>query len=393
MDTHTEVAVIGGGIIGCAVAYYAAKEGFSVTVIEKDELAGGTSSRCDGNILSIDKDPGFDSQMSLQSQRLVDELNQELDLSFEYRQPGSILVCESDEEMEAAERWVAQQKEAGLPFRMLDRSDLRQESYYFADDLLGGLECQTDATVNPYLLTYALFDGAAKYGAKLMKYTAVKNVTQEKETESFAIETSNGKVSAKKVVNAAGVWAPLIGEMLGINIPIYPRKGHILVVSRQMPVSPRKVMEFGYLISKFGGERKVDEDIQKYGIALVFEPTESQNFLVGSSREFAGFDTKVDMAITRLVAKRCIRFYPKMKYMNIIRTYAGLRPWTEDHLPIVSSVKDIPGFYIAAGHEGDGIGLSAITGKVISEMMADKQTSIPTDVLRYNRFETNEVKQ
>ena len=386
MNVHTEVAVIGGGIIGCAIAYYVAKNGFDITVIERGELASGTSSRCDGNILAIDKDPGFDSQMSLKSQQLVHELNEELPISFEYRAPGSILVCETEEEMEAAEKWVYQQKEAGLPFRMLDRSDLRQESQYFADDLPGGLECETDSTVNPYMLTYALFQGAKLYGAKLLKHTEVVNIHRTRTTDSFSIETNNGTVTAKKVINAAGVWSPEIGRMLGVTIPIKPRKGHIIVASRQMPVSPRKVMEFGYLMSKFGGKRKVDPEIDAYGVALVFEPTMSQNFLIGSSREFVGFDTTVDWNVARCMARRCIRFYPKIKDMSFIRIYAGLRPWTEDHLPIVSHVDEVPGFYIAAGHEGDGISLAAITGKVISEMIAEQETSIPVDPLRYDRF-------
>ena len=135
---HTQVAIIGGGIVGCSVAYYTAKAGFEVTIIEKSELASGTSSHCDGNILAIDKEPGFDSKVSLLSQKLVHELTEELPLSFEYRQPGSILVCETEDEMEAAKQWVNRQKREGLPFRMLDRTDLRNETKYFADDLLGG---------------------------------------------------------------------------------------------------------------------------------------------------------------------------------------------------------------------------------------------------------------
>lgn len=140
--------------------------------------------------------------------------------------------------------------------------------------------------------------------------------------------------------------------MLGLSIPIKPRKGHIIVASRQEQIGLRKVMEFGYLISKFGGERRVDPLTEKYGVALVFEPTESQNFLIGSSREFVGFNTKVEHEVIQCIARRAIRFYPKMADMMMIRTYAGLRPYTEDHLPIVSRVDEIPNFYIAAGHEG-----------------------------------------
>lgn len=382
---HCDVLIIGGGIIGCSIAYYTSKYGRDVTIIEKGEFVSGTSSRCDGNILAIDKDPGFDSQMSLVSQKLVTDLSEELEHSFEYRAPGSILVCESDEEVEAAQQWVNRQKEAGLPFRMLDRQDIREESPFFADDLLGGLECATDSTVNPYLLAFSLLSEAQKFGAKAFKQTEVKSM--EIETDgSFVVETTNGTFTAKQVVNAAGVWAPKIGQMLNINIPIEPRKGHIIVASRQQHVGCRKVMEFGYLISKFGGKRKVDALTEKYGVALVFEPTESQNFLIGSSREFVGFHTRINNEVIKCIANRAIRFYPKMADMMVIRSYAGLRPWTEDHLPIISRVEHIPNYFIAAGHEGDGISLAAVTGKVIEELLNEKETIIPIEPLRLSRF-------
>lgn len=382
---HRDVVVIGGGIMGAAIAYYGAKAGLDITVLEKNELASGTSSRCDGNILAIDKDPGFDSQMSLKSQQLVHQLNQELDISFEYRNPGSILVCENDKEMEAANKWVRQQQEAGLDFRMLNREDLRNESKYFADDLYGGLECKTDSTVNPYMLTFSMFHSAKKLGVKIHQNTEVTNLKVEANGE-FTIETTNEVFTAKKVVNACGVWAPVIGKMLDVEVPIIPRKGQLIVASRQQPVGLRKVMEFGYLISKFGGERVVDPITEKYGVALVFEPTESQNFLIGSSREFGGFTTKVNHEVTKTIARRAVRFYPKIADMTVIRTYAGLRPWTEDHLPIISEVEEIPGFYIAAGHEGDGISLAAVTGKLIEEMLNETATSIPIEPLRLSRF-------
>ncbi|MCY8235323.1 NAD(P)/FAD-dependent oxidoreductase [Priestia endophytica] len=388
---HRDVVVIGGGIIGSSIAYYCSKSGLDVTVLEKNELASGTTSKCDGNILAIDKDPGFDSQMSLKSQQLVYELNDELEIPFEYRNPGSILVCENDMEMEAAQKWVQQQQEAGLDFRMLDREDLRNESSYFADDLPGGLECRTDSIINPYMLTYSMIQRAKQFGARIHTNTEVKNLYRNREHQ-FIIETNKETFTANKVVNACGVWAPFIGEMLDVDISIKPRKGHVIVASRQQPVGLRNVMEFGYLISKFGGERKVDPLTDKYGIALVFEPTQSQNFLIGSSRQFNGYDTKVDYEIIKNIARRALRFYPKIANMTVIRTYAGLRPWTADHLPIISQVEEMPGFYIAAGHEGDGISLAAITGKLIEEMINETHTSIPIDPLRYNRFKINAMK-
>ena len=112
IKTHCDVVVIGGGIIGAAIAYYGSKSGLDITLLEKGDIASGTSSKCDGDILAVDKDPGFDSKMSFESQKLVKELSSELDIPFEYRSPGSVLVCENEVELEAAERWVNQQQQA-----------------------------------------------------------------------------------------------------------------------------------------------------------------------------------------------------------------------------------------------------------------------------------------
>ena len=381
---YTDVAIIGGGIVGSAIAYYVAKAGIDCTIIEKNDIASGTSSRCDGNITIVDKDPGFDSEMSLKSQELTVDLTEELDLPFEYRKHGSILVCDNDIEMEAAANWVKIQNENGLKFNLLDPKDIRSESPFFAEDIPGGLECETDSLINPYLFCYSLIDKAKQHGLKVMTQAEVTNMSHD---EDYTIETTNGTVVAKRVVNAAGVWAPFIGEMLGINIPIIPRKGHILVGSRQQPVMMRNVMEFGYLMNKFGRDRIADEDVAKYGVALVLEPTDSQNFLIGSSRQFVGYDETVDINVVKTVAKRAIRFFPKMEDFNMIRAYTGFRPFTEDHLPIVSEVDNMPGYFIAAGHEGDGISLATVTGKLVEELLQGKtDTIIPTEPLEFNRF-------
>lgn len=384
VKSHAEVAIIGGGIIGCAIAYYLTKAGIDCVIIEKNDIASGTSSRCDGNITIVDKDPGFDSLMSLKSQELTVDLQDELDLPFEYRALGSLLVCDNDSEMEAAKQWVDIQNAAGLKFNLLDREDLRQESPYFADDIPGGLECKTDSLINPYLFCYSLIEKAKQYGLKVQTKSEVTAITKK---EDFTIETTKGSFTAKKVVNAAGVWAPFIGEMLDIDIPIIPRKGHIIVGARQQPIMMRNVMEFGYLMNKFGRDRIVDERTERHGVALVLEPTESQNFLIGSSRQFVGYDGRIDMNVVETMARRALRFYPTMDDFTLIRTYTGFRPWTEDHLPIVSAVDEIPGFYIAAGHEGDGISLATVTGKLVEEIISGKsETVIPTEPLRFNRF-------
>ena len=147
--------------------------------------------------------------------------------------------------------------------------------------------------------------------------------------------------------------------------------------------------EFRCIIVKLQNKKdnqNIDPKLENLGIAFVFEPTLSNNFLIGSSRAFVGFDTHVSIEVMQGLAERAIRFFPAMKDIHVIRAYAGLRPYVEDHMPIISKVDEVPSFYIAAGHEGDGIGLSPLTGKLISQMITGEETILPIDTLSINRF-------
>lgn len=386
-----DVLVIGGGIIGASIAYYTSKKGLEVGLLEANTIASGTSSKCDGNVLLIDKEPGFDSNMAIKSQALIKELSNELEMKFEYRHPGSVFLCANDEELEQAYDWVDHHNRVNGElqfFNKLTKEDLKNDSKYFSDHLTGGIECTNDSTVNPYMLAFSLVHQAKKNHADIFEKTPVTSVHHSADG-TFKIVSGTREFKARKVINAAGVYAPEISKHLDIDLPIIPRKGHILVSSRTELMGTRKIQEFGYLMTKFGKKRVADEEMNEYGIALVHEPTESQNFLIGSSREFVGLDTTVNHHVIKLIAKRAIEFFPEMKYTNIIRSYAGVRPWTPDHLPIISE-SDIPGFYIAAGHEGDGIGLSAITGKWISEMVTDelKDDISPLSLERFREVTT-----
>src|SRR5699024_960913 len=255
--------------------------------------------------------PGFDSHMSWVSQELLADLKDKLEIPYEYRAHGSILVCDNDDEMQAAVDWVKTQNENGLKFNVLDEKDIRNESPFFADDIPGGLESETDSLINPYLFCYSIIDKAQRdYGLDVKTHAEVTNITHEADGE-FVIETTNGQVRSKKVVNAAGAWAPFIGEMVGIDIPIIPRKGNIIVGSREESVMMRNMMEFGYLMNKFGRERIADERTATHGVATVMEPTEQQNFLLGSSRQFVGYDSSIDIQVVETVARRALRFFPK----------------------------------------------------------------------------------
>lgn len=386
MSKAFDVAVIGAGAIGSSVAYYNAKKGASVVLIDAGDIAESTSSRSDGNVLVCDKQPGFDALFARESQRMFPELAKELDYDLEWKQKGSLFLTETEEEFEIASQFCEDMKKCGIQMRMMDQKEVQDDEPFLAKDVYGGLETITDGSVYPIGLAYGLALGAEKKGAVLSLHNRVTGI--EKDGNAFIIHTEKEDIYAKNIVDACGVWAPVIGKMVGLDIPIQARQGQILVSEQTFQVARRKVHEFGYMLTKFqngGYKRPVSERVERNGVAFVFEPTASNNFLIGSSRCFAGENVSCEIAVMKALAERAIRFFPVIANIKVIRGYSGLRPYTPDHMPIVSGTP-VPGFYIAAGHEGDGIGLSPITGKVMADIIAGDQPFMDLSPLSFERF-------
>lgn len=386
MSKIYDVAVIGAGAVGSSVTYYNTLRGADVILIDKGDIAEGTSSKSDGNILVCDKMPGFDAKFAKASQDMFPGLSEELDYEIEWRQKGSLYLLETEEEIEIAKGFCEDMKKCGIEMRILNKQEVHEDEPLLAEDIPAGLETISDGSVYPIGLAYGFALKAEKLGAELSLHNPVKGI--DREGDLFIIHTENGDITAKNVVNCAGVWSPVIGEMVGLDIPIQARQGQILVAEQTFQVARRKVHEFGYMLTKFQSgtyKRPVSERVERNGVAFVFEPTAANNFLIGSSRKFAGEDISNDIEVMQALAERAMRFFPVMENIKIIRAYSGLRPYTPDHMPIVSGTP-VPGFYIAAGHEGDGIGLSPITGKVIADMIAGDEPFMDLSPLSYDRF-------
>lgn len=382
-----EAIIIGGGVQGTAISHYLTARGVHAALVEKNGIAAGTSGRCDGNILVADKMPGFDSQLNKLSQDLFPGLSDEIGYDIHWTQKGSLTMAESEEELALAVQFCHQLNDAGIPARMLDKQEIHDDEPNIAEHVPGGFEVTCDGSLNPMRLAHGLARSFTSKGGTILTGTEVFFIDQD-ESGNHVVHTSQGRLSSQYLVCAAGVWSPVIGAMLDIDIPVRPRQGQILVSQRSTYVARRKLTEFGYLAAKFehtNYQRKVSPEMEEFGIATVFEPTKEGNFLIGSSRRFAGFDVTPDSRVLRALAQRAIEFLPIIKDINVIRSYSGVRPYTPDHRPIISET-DLPGFYVATGHEGDGIGLSLITGTLIAQMICKEECAIDMTPLRLDRF-------
>ena len=382
-----DVAVIGAGVIGTSCAYHLVKKGLSVALVDRNNVARGTSSHCDAVALIVDKQPGVDAAMGYASIQRFLELQNELDSDFELHQRGCLYACDTEQEMEVAAQYARDMQADGYNVNALSPKELLEHEPFLAKDLIGGHFSDIDLGLNPYKLCFAFVDTVLGKGLDLYTYTNVTGVRLDGEKRVQGVDTDKGFIPCGKVVNACGVWTPEMGRMAGLEIPVEPRKGVILVSAPSFKFCNQKVQEFGYMISKFSNhECKRDPELEKYEVSFVIEPTDANNVLIGSSRNFAGYDISTEMEIIHVIAKRAIRFYPILKDLNCVRTYAGLRPFLADHLPLITQVDEVPGYYIATGHEGDGISMAPTTGRLISELIAGEEPYLDLTPFSFNRY-------
>ena len=380
LPRKAEVVVIGGGVIGSSIVYYLAMKGIKVVLLEKNGIASGTSSACDGVILLQSKKPGVHLKLALESAKKYRNLKNELNYDIEYRNNGGMVIIENNEELESMKIFVEKQKSIGLKVSLLDKDKAIEKEPALSHDILGSTFSPLDAQVNPMYLSFAFINSAKELGAEVYTHTEVTGI-RLKSNKISSIETTRGEIETDIVINAAGVYAPEIGRMVDLDVPIIPRRGQLLVTESVPKILNGILISAKYIAAKFNPNLAESE-----GVGISIEQTANGNILIGSTREFVGFNKNVTPEGINDIAKHLIILFPQLKEINIIRTFAGLRPYTTDGLPILGKVDGIEGFIMAAGHEGDGIALSPITGDLIAELVVEDKTSIPLDEFKLERF-------
>jgi sarcosine oxidase subunit beta len=372
-----DVVVIGGGIIGACCAYSLSREGLRVHLVERGGIASGCSGSCQFGIGHINEGIGRD--LTLASGRLYAALAEQLPLDTEYARVGNVYIADSPKGMKALERTAQSLQSTGVRCQLLNERDLLHLEPHLAPWLVGGLFFPDDAKVQPILATLAFVQAAKERGAAIQTFTEVTGIELSPNKAVMAVNTTAGRVPTKAVVNAAGAWSAEIGRMVGVEIPITPRKGHIIVTEPVPPMINTYLLDVSYF-------EAVEEDKDALAVAMVLGQTRSGNILLGSSRQFAGFDRSVDCDVINPMVTRCLDFLPALANVHAIRIYAGLRPYTPDLLPIIHEADEVQGFYIAAGHEGEGITMGPITGQLVSQMITGQPPDLPMEQLSLSRF-------
>jgi len=380
LPATADVVVIGGGVIGSSIAYYLSKRRIHVVLVERGPIGSGTSSACDGLIFLQSKKPGSHLKLAMESRRLYETLSEELDSDIEYRSSGGMVVIENEMELQAMRRLVKEQKEAGLDVSLIEKSLASEMEPCVSQDIIAATYSPRDSQVNPICLVRAFIKAALRLGAKVFPRTEVMGIRSTPHGVG-SVRTSGGEIETSVIVNAAGVYAPRIGKMAGIDIPIIPRRGQLLLTEPVQPLINRCLISATYIAAKYNPEIAIHGKI-----ALSIEQTKKGNFLLGSTREFAGYDRGTSLNGTRAIAAYAAKILPLLRKLHAIRSFAGLRPYTPDGLPILGKVGDREGLILAAGHEGDGIALSPVTGQLTAQLISEGRTGFDLADYRLERF-------
>jgi glycine/D-amino acid oxidase-like deaminating enzyme len=372
--------VIGAGMIGAACAYYAARAGLSVTVVDSGPVAGGTSGAGEGNLLVSDKEPGPELELAMRSQELWRTLAAEddgaLGARFEYEAKGGLVVAFTVADFEALQAFAATQLPSGVVAEEVPGERLTEFEPYIAPGLAGGFWYPQDAQVMPALATARLLKAS---GARLLTGRAVTDLLISDAGVVRGVRTSSGEISARFVVNAAGFGASAVAGFAGSTLPVQPRRGFVLVTEPLPTMVRHKVYSAAYVADVSSSDAALQS-------SAVVEGTPSGPVLIGASRERVGLDRTPSYEALARLATQGAELFPFLADVKIQRYYSGFRPYLPDHLPAIGPDASVSGLFHACGHEGAGIGLAPATGEMIAAMMTGADLVVPAEPFRPSRF-------
>nr|WP_202533170.1 FAD-binding oxidoreductase [Streptomyces sp. SID4923] len=374
-----DVVVVGAGVVGAACAYYATRSGLSVAVVDGGPVAGGTTGAGEGNLLVSDKPPGPELDLARLSAALWRELSEVLPAAVEYEQKGGLVVAADEGSLATLTATAAGQSEAGVRTTAVAPHELPALEPHLAPGLAGGVLYPEDAQVQPALAAAHLIRAARDAGAALHTGRPVTAVLTGPTGAVRGVRTGAGDLLAPAVVNATGVRGGEFAALAGVELPVLPRRGFVLVTEPLPPLIRHKVYAAEYVA-----------DVSSASAALqtspVVEGTAAGPVLIGASRERVGFDRTLSVPVISALAGAAAALFPVLGDVRVLRAYHGFRPYLPDHLPAIGPDRRVPGLFHACGHEGAGIGLAPATAALVTAAIRGEEPPLDAEPFRPDRF-------
>ncbi|MGN0390782.1 MAG: NAD(P)/FAD-dependent oxidoreductase [Wujia sp.] len=369
-----DVVIIGGGVVGCAAAYYLAKKGVKdVIVLEADKSIGhGGSSRNGGGVRQSGRDVRELPYAMYAVQNMWPTLSEELGMDVEYYQRGNLRLGKTEAHLEKLNKLASSAQALGLDMHVIDGKEVKEICPYLSDEIIGASWCPTDGHANPLLTTLAYYKRALEMGVSFFTEAKVKELRKIKGSIRQVVLESGEIFEGEHVIVAAGYESRFITRTVGIDIPMTRYFEEALVTEIQPKMFD---IMLGTADADFYGHQS------KHG-----------SFVFGSE---SGLEQETDMspqemrtsALTMSAGCRAIMGYiPLLADAKIVRSWGGWLDMCYDGVPVISKVKEVPGLIIACGFTGHGFGTAPSVGLMLAQMVLGEETVVDISALRYDRF-------
>ncbi|MBF8299128.1 MAG: thiO [Dehalococcoidia bacterium] len=347
-----DVVIVGGGVIGCGIAYELAKRGAGVMVMEKDVLGSGASNASAGMLapLSDGREPPSVRQLGALAFRMyprfIEEIEEAAGMTVECISSGIIRTAVTEEEATVLRQAEAAAADLDLKLEWLSGEQARKLEPLIGPEVVAATFSPSEPHLNPSRLVESLRRAAVRHGAEFREHTTVTGLIRAGDTIT-GVRLTDEVVSANLVALAMGSWSCLAGQWLDLDVPIFPVRGQMVYVNRSdRPLRHTVIHHNAYATPKGDGTT-----------------------LLGTTVEHAGFDARVTVSGITSVLGGVQRLLPSFGDATINHTRVGLRPWSKDNLPVLGPVPGINGVIIASGHYRSGILLTPITADLIARFI------------------------
>ncbi|WP_169794043.1 glycine oxidase ThiO [Alicyclobacillus acidiphilus] len=358
--------VVGGGMIGCSVAFELLKAGKQVTLVERGTLFSEASSASAGMLCPQAEMLAAKTETIRNFYRVSGRIHREWTRSVEevsgrpvdYRQDGMIRVF-LDHDLADSQFQSIEDAHLLSELTKLSPDEVRSLEPSITEETVGGILFSGDGQLHPLRLAISLKSALARLGCRILEHTVAHELLHSGH-DVIGVRTSEGDLFADTTVVAGGAWSSALLKTLELDVPVVPVKGQMYAVR--------------------SSNVKLTHVIQGFGTVVL--PRLDGSFTVGVTHEMAGYDKRVTVAAIADVHKQLCRGIPEMKHAEFAASWAGLRPGTPDGLPYIGHVDGWDGLIAAAGHYTTGILLGPITGVAVRQLVLGEEPLVPLDEFR-----------
>jgi sarcosine oxidase, subunit beta len=377
MKNKANAVIIGGGVIGCSIAYELAKRGMKdIVLIERNFLTSGATGRCGAGVRQ-QWGTEMNLKLSIGSVKRFETLQEELDYDrdIEFIQSGYLMPAYTEKQIIQFNKNIELQRKFGLKVSLLSPEEARKIVPIISlNGLIGATFHDKDGHCNPFHVTFAYAKAAKRQGVEINLDTEVVGIKTENNKANGVI-TNKGNIDCDYVINAAGGWSQIIGQMAGVKIPTYSERHQILVTEPIEPLFKPMVMSFYH---NFYTQQEPNGSI----LMGIGDPNEPKDFNQGNTYSF--LINTVNKITTVL---------PALKKARLLRQWSGLYNMSPDKTPIIGEAPNLRGFYMACGFSGHGFMIAPMTSTTIAQMICNEELSIPEvkDRLDLGRFDRGDL--